>query len=284
MTNKHSKYKNSGLIFELLVRKLTSDTLSQKDSKAVKILKEFYSNTEISKEYKLYKTLIETQSSDITKINYIIDSILNESKKINKTSIKREKYNLVKEIKNNYNLDEFFQTQIPNYKIHASIYNLIEAYNSSNFINPENIIKNRETLVEHILITKKSSDIKPNDILQEYSTQSKDIRILTYKILLEKFNQKFSSLDIEQKQVLKEYINNIAENPKLKKFINEKYSDVKDILNKSLLKIEDKSIKIKIQEIISFAQEIPKSSKVKDKDILNLLQFLELKKEIINVI
>jgi hypothetical protein len=278
---KHSKYKNSGLIFELLIRKLTSDTLAKKDSNAINIIKEYYINTEISKEYKLYKTLLETKTSEPYKVYSIIDSILNESKKINRTILKRQKYNLIKEIKNNYDLDDFFKTQIENYKIYASIFNLIEGTTNPEFTNPSEIIKNKETLIEHIL--NKKSNKEEKELIQEYAEQNKDIRILTYKILLEKFNQKYAGLDIEQKQILKEYITNVTESPKLRNIVNEKFKTIKSELTDILNKIEDKTIKIKLNETISFIKEIPKNINVKDKDILNLLQFIELRKELSNI-
>jgi len=98
MKIKHSKFKNTGLIFELLVRKLTADTLSQKNSPALKIIKEFYAKTELSKEYKIYQSLINTKTNNGDKIYSIIDSVLNESKKLNRSTLRREKYNLIKEI------------------------------------------------------------------------------------------------------------------------------------------------------------------------------------------
>ena len=282
MKIKHSKFKNTGLIFELLVRKLTADTLSQQNSPAVKIIKEFYAKTELSKEYKIYQSLLSAKTSNSDKIYSIIDSVLNESKKLNRSTLRREKYNLIKEIKSHYNLDDFFKAKIPNYPSYASIYTLIEENNSPEFTNPDLVIRNKETLAEHI--AKQSSVDKPkkDQLIEEYSEQNKDVRMIAYKILLEKFNSKYAGLSNDQKTVLKEYINNITESPKLRDYINERFESVKTNLVTISKTIDDQATKLKINEVVSFIQDIPKTRNVKDDDVLNLLQYLELEKELNN--
>lgn len=282
MKIKHSKFKNTGLIFELLVRKLTADTLSQQNSPAVKIIKEFYAKTELSKEYKIYQSLLNAKTSNSDKIYSIIDSVLNESKKLNRSTLRREKYNLIKEIKSHYNLDDFFKAKIPNYPSYASIYTLIEENNSPEFTNPDLVIRNKETLAEHI--AKQSSVDKPkqDQLIEEYSEQNKDVRMIAYKILLEKFNTKYAGLSNDQKTVLKEYINNITESPKLRDYINERFKSVKTNLVTISKTIDDQATKLKINEVVSFIQDIPKTRNVKDDDVLNLLQYLELEKELNN--
>jgi len=280
MKIKHSKFKNTGLIFELLVRKLTADTLSQKNSPAVKIIKEFYAKTELSKEHKIYQSLVNTKTNNGDKIYSIIDSVLNESKKLNRSTLRREKYNLIKEIKTHYNIDDFFKSKIPNYSTYASVYTLIEETNSPEFTNPDLVIRNKETLAEHI--AKQSSVDKPkqDQLIEEYSEQNKDVRMIAYKILLEKFNTKYAGLSDDQKTVLKEYINNITESPKLRDYINERFKAVKTNLVNASKTIDDKATKVKINEVVSFIKQIPKTRNVKDNDILNLLQYLELEKEL----
>jgi hypothetical protein len=278
----HSKYKNTGLIFELLTRKMASDTLSGKKSYSLKIIKEHFVNSEISKELKIYQELFSCNVKDENKAYSIIDSTLNESKKINRSILRKEKYNLIKEIKKYYEIDDFFKSNIPNYKTLASIYNIIEESNSPSFINPSQIIKSKETLIEHI--TKRSSIVKKDtNVMDEYENEDKGTRILTYKILLEKFNSKYNEIPNKHKSVLKFYINNIDESPVLKNFINEQFKSVKtnlELLNK---KVDNKAYKIKINEVVSLIKELPKNHKVKDNDVLNLLQYLELENELENI-
>jgi hypothetical protein len=283
MKIKHSKFRNTGLIFELLVRKLTADTLSQKESSALSIIKEYYAKTELAKEHKIYQTLINTKITNSDKIYSIIDSTINESKKLNKSLLRREKYNLIKEIKNHYNLDDFFKSKIHNYVSYASIYSLIEEANNPEFVHPDIIIRNKENLAEHI--SKQSLLNKPtkDQLIEEYSEQDKDIRIIAYKILMEKFNTKYAGLNNNQKLILKEYINNITESPKLRDYINEHLSNVKNNLINISKNIDDKATKVKINEVVSFIKEIPKTRNVKDNDVLNLLQYLELENELKNI-
>jgi hypothetical protein len=147
----HSKYKNTGLIFELLVRQITSDTLSGKNSYASNLIKKYFVKTELSKEYKLYETLIKKNNLTEGKASIIINSLLEASNKLNKKLLKREKYNLIKEIKEHYNVDEFFKTQLPNYKIYASFYLLNELHNNV-FSNPLDLIDYKTTILEYLTL------------------------------------------------------------------------------------------------------------------------------------
>ena len=114
MNIKHSKYKNSGILFELLVRQITADTLDGKDSKARRILREFFVKTELGREYKLYDTLSKKTNLTEAKANLVLDSILDSSKNLNRKALKRQKYNLIKEIKNHYDVNKFFKHKLPN--------------------------------------------------------------------------------------------------------------------------------------------------------------------------
>ena len=62
MKLKHNKLRNTGLLFELLVRQITTDTLNNKESKAVDILKKNFNNTLIAKEYRIYKALLSSKN------------------------------------------------------------------------------------------------------------------------------------------------------------------------------------------------------------------------------
>ena len=80
MKIKHSKYKNSGILFELLVRQITSDTLEGKDSPIKEILKKYFVKTELGKEYKLYETLLNKTSITEARADLIITSLIESSK------------------------------------------------------------------------------------------------------------------------------------------------------------------------------------------------------------
>ena len=275
----HSKYKNTGLLFELLVRQITSDTLKGKESPALDIIKKYFIKTELGKEYKLYESIIKSQPLNESKANLFINTIVETSKKLNKKNIKSLKYNLIKEIRENYDVDVFFSSKIKSYKELAAIYTLIEASSSTNMIDPQQIVNNNITLLEHL--TKQSiKEEEKENLLKEFETYDKDLRILTYKILLEKFNQKYNLLNNEQKIVLKEFIYSTDSTPQLREFYNNKITEIRKILLKETKQISDKVTKIKISEILKYLVEIDKNEPINNEHLIDLLQYYELIEEI----
>ena len=276
MQIKHSKYKNTAILFEILVKQITADTLSGKDSKAVDILKKYFSNTELGKEYKLYETLTKSKNVSEGKATTIIDTILESSKKLNKNKLRKEKYNLVKEIKENFNIDEIFNIRIKDYKVYASIYTLLEIYGSGKNVNPQQIIDNKVTLLEYLTQSLVKSDEVKNDVLQEFASADKDIRILTYRILLDRFNEKYSGLNSKQKTILKEYIESVDSTSKLKDFYNDEILNIKQIIFNFSKKVENKPIKIKLQEVLKYIRVLDKNEKATEKHLVDLLQYHNL--------
>ena len=170
MNIKHSKYKNTGILFEILVRQITSDTLSGKDSKATHILKKYFVKTELGKEYKLYETLFKHKNLTEGKAEVVINSIIESSKNLNRGTLKRQKYNLIKEISKHYNLEDFFKTKLSSYKVHAALYTLVEIYNSENLSNPTQIIENKIALLESLkthVVDKQKVENGGNTIIRE---------------------------------------------------------------------------------------------------------------------
>jgi len=201
---KHSKYKNTGLIFELLVKQIAADTLSRKDSPAVKIIKKFYTgNTSLVKEFKLYDFVLKNKGVGQRKAESIITTIVELSRKIDPTTLKKQKYELIKELKANYNLEDFFSIKVAAYKPLAAMYCLLEAQNTPDLVDPKVFVDNKVTLLEHFLQTNQSKVSAKDTLIEEYSKYDKDLRLLTYKILLEKFNDRYKDLLPEQKDILK---------------------------------------------------------------------------------
>ena len=279
MKIKHSKYKNTGILFELLVRQITADTLKGGDSPAIDILKEYFVKTELGREYKLYESIIKSKVLTEGKAILVINSILEINNKLNRKAIKRQKYNLINEIKKHYNLESFFGSKIKNYKELASLYTLIESYNADNTLATEQIIDSKITLLEYLTESKIESESKQT-VLDEFSTYDKDVRTLTYKVLLEKFNKKYDVLSDDQKQILKEYINSVDSTPDLRNFYNIKITELKSTLVKELKNVKDKATQIKIAEVSKFLTELKKTDKVGDNNLVDLLRFYQLVKEI----
>ena len=283
MNIKHSKYKNTGILFELLVRQITADTLSGKESKATPILKKFFVKTELGKEYKLYETILSKKHLSEGKAEIVINTIIESSKSLNRGSLKRQKYNLIKEISKHYNVDEFFKTKLPNYKAQAALYTLLEIYNSDNLSNPDQIIANKISLLETLTNKQVNEKQVKDQLLEEFKSYDQDLRILTYRVLLEKFNGKYANLNENQKMVLKEFINSIDSTPKLRSFYNTKINEIKSSLLSLNNKVTDKAVKIKINEVSNFLVELGKTANVGNDDLVNLLQYYELLEELTNI-
>jgi len=280
MEIKHSKYKNTGIIFELLVRQITSDTLSNKDSKAVDILKSHFVKTELGKEYKLYETLLKHTNLSEGKAESIISTILESSKYLNQSVLKRQKYNLIKEIKLHYDIDEFFKTKLPNYKAQASIYILLENYTQNTPPNINQVINNKLTLLEYLTSSNINKENIESEVIEEFKKQDKDIRVLTYKILLDKFNAKYGHLNENQKLVLKEFIESTDSTVKLKNFYNQKINEIKSEVTKISRLVSDKVTKIKLNEVTNYLVELDKTTNITNDHLVNLLQYYELLEEL----
>ena len=280
MKIKHSKYKNTGILFELLVRQITADTLSGKKSHATGIMKNYFVKSELSKEYKLYETLTHKTGLTEGKADIIINTLLETSKKLNRGTLRREKYNLIKEIKKHYNLDEFFKTQLPHYRVHASFFILSEIYNQDNLTNPTQIIDHKVTLLEHLTTKEVNKELVKENVIEEFKSYDKDLRILTYRVLLEKFNGKYEGLNTNQKLVLKEFINTVDSTPTLREFYNTKIKEIKSMLSELNKKVSDKAIQIKINEVSSLLEEANKNEKINDDHLINLLQYYSLVEEL----
>ena len=279
MNIKHSKYRNSGILFELLVRQITSDTLDGSNSPARKILKEYFVKTELGKEYKLYEQLSKNSNLTEAKANLILSSLLESSKNLNRSILKRQKYNLISEIKKHYDVNKFFKHKLPHYKIQAAFYMLTEIKANKSFSNPELEISNKITILEH-LSNKKVVKESKQTVVDEFQTYDKDLRTLTYRVLLNKFNDKYDNLLEGQKSILKELITSIDNTPRLKEFYNTKTNEIKTSLTELNKTVKDKATQIKIQEVVKILPTIDKTSKVKDDDLINLLQYYDLIEEL----
>tara|TARA_R110000744_G_scaffold154226_2_gene268911 strand:+ start:343 stop:1200 length:858 start_codon:yes stop_codon:yes gene_type:complete len=277
---KHSKYKNTGILFEILVRKITADTLAGKESKAITILKNNFVNTELGKEYKLYELVFKSRGNSESKASAILTTILESSTRLNRSRLKREKYNLIKELKSIYNLEDLFKTKLTDYKAQASLYTLLEIYNTEKVINPNQIVDNKVTLLEHLTSKSVDKNNVKEDIIEEFKNYPKDIRILTYRVLLEKFNDKYSELNDKQKLILKEFINSVDSTSKLKEFYNVEVISIKRQISEQIKLIKDKTIKIKLTEVKSLIKEADKRVNIKSNHLVDLLQYHSLLEEL----
>ena len=277
MKVKHSKYKNTGILFELLTRQLTADTIADNNPKSLSIIKKYFSgDSSLLKEYKIYHTFIGKKFKEESNATMLIDTLIEAHGKLNKGQLRKEKYNLIKEIKDTYDVNNFFKAKISNYKIMASIFNLLENKNAS----PLSIVNSKVTLLEHITGKTLESKPKKDVVMEDYAKYDKDTRLLTYKVLLEKFNDKYSGLGENQKNLLKEYVNSVTNSPALKSFINKEIKTVKKTITGYSKKVEDKAVVVKLIETKNMIKPLCKKSFVNDDNVINLLNYYELVNEL----
>ena len=281
MKIKHSKFRNTGLIFELLVKQITADTLNNSDSAAVSILQKFFANsTSLAKEYKLYEFITKNRNVSQSKAEAIVSTITEVSRKLDVKNIKAQKYKLISEIKEHYNIDEFFGMQVRDYKPLAALYCLLEAQNNDNLINPQVLIDNKTTILEHLTSAQQNQEEVKDTLIEEYSKYDKDLKLLTFKILLEKFNSKYKNLLPEQKNILKEFITSVNSQTRLRSLVNEEMNKIASAVRNLSSKITNEVVKIKLSEVAKSIKPLDKKSKVNDSHLVNLMQYYDLVNEL----
>ena len=281
---KHSKIKNTGILFELLSRQITQDIISDdKKSKSIGLLKKFFNeSTEIGKENQLYQVLVKTNYNSTAKAQRLVEAVLKNRSKVNSKKLKNEKYNLIKAISETYKTEDFFRSRIPNYKVYASIYKLFlsEAINE---MNPLDEVDSNFTIIEHITGKKMAKTVKEKEVIKEFKNQDKDLRLLSYQLMVDNFNKRYKTLNTPQKNLLKEYINNISNTNSLREFVNDEVTNIKTALNSHVSKVDDDITRIKLNEAIKQIDNLQKGKIVKDKQVVSLMRYYELIKELDNV-
>ncbi len=281
---RHSKIKNTSILFELLTRQITADVLAGKSTKSVKIVKKYFNeNTELGKELQLYRILSEKHYESESRANDLLEMVLESRQKLSNSKLRNEKYNLIKEIKENYNANDFFNGRISNYRLLASIYNVFQSQTLPTIFNPEEVINSKFTVLEHITSKRISSKEAKAKVLSEYNKTDKDLRLLAYQILVDKFNQKYKTLDESQKNLLKNYINNVSNTNSLREFVDSEVVKIKKELKTHLPRVSDEITKIKLTEAVNQIENLTKGKIVKDKQVLTLMRYYEIIKEIKNV-
>lgn len=271
----HSKIKNTGILFELLTRQITADTMTGVDnSPALKIIKEYFAaKTALAKELVLYQTLINETFKTSNKANMLLNTTIKMRRSLDEKALNDCKYNLIKEIKKHYDLKDFFKSTISNYKIHASIYRVFEG---SGISQAADVVRSRVAITEHI--TKSEQTSSPKKI--EYLKEDEEVRVLAYKIMLEKFNSKYAKLSDSQQSILREYINNISNTTNLRDFVIKESAKLQESLGKKLKVVKDQIISIKLTEVMHLLDNNKKIKRVKEDHVHSLLLYHELLKEL----
>ena len=280
MKIKHSKFKNTGLIFELLVKQIAADTISKNESAAVGILKTYFGgNTVLGKELKLYDYILKNNNLSEAKAETVISTITEISRKFNQKVLKEAKYKLIAQLKESYSIEEFFAIQVRDYKPLAALYCLLEAQNNTTLVNPEFLVNNKLTVLEHLTSSEIDKEAVKDTLIEEYSKYDKDLRLLTYKILLEKFNSNYKSLLPEQKNILKEFITSVNSTTRLRNLVNEEVEKIRKEVKELGSKVKDEVVKIKLQEVLKGITPLKKTEKITDNHLINLMQYYDLVNE-----
>lgn len=280
---KHNKIRNTGILFELLVRKITSDALENRSNDtAVKLMKEYFnSKTELGKELILYRSFFNAQQLSETKAFELINVLISQRKKLNEVALNTQKYKLIREIKNNYDLKEFLNARIPSYKVYASVYKVFDgAVNEiQDFNEIQGMVEAKFTIVEHLSGKIVNKEIKKETALFEtVKNQEEDLRLLTYKILMEKFNQKYVDLSDKQKNLLREYIYNVSNSVALRAYAVDLAKELIAEITKKIAKIDNKVTTIKLSEVVSQLEKLKTVQVVKENHMTALLIALEITK------
>lgn len=283
----HSKYKNTGILFELLARQVTVDVINGiEQSPALKIMRrKFHPSTELGKELSLYRSIFESKRLSETKSIKFLDLVIEQRCRLNTKKLNQEKYDLVSEIKDEYPLKDFLSSPISQYKIYASIYKMFLAESLPHKVKVasfNDVTQSRFAIVEH-MTQERSPKQADNNLLESLKSQQEDLRLLTYRILVDKFNDKYQGLNEQQRVLLRKYINNVSNTNSLREYVNIEIPEIKRQLHRKIPSIQSKVTRIKLEEAIKQMDSITKGKVVRDNQVTALMIAYQLLREIDNV-
>ena len=281
MKIKHSKFRNTGLIFELLIKQVASDTLDNKDSAAISIIKKHFANkSTLAKEYKLYEFIVRNRNVSQSRAEAIVSTITEVSRKLDQKVLKKQKYDLISDIKKSYDINEFFGIQVTDYKALAGLYCLLEGQNTETLIDPQVLVDNKTTILEHLTSQPQVEEDVKDTLVEEYSKYDKDLKLLTFKILLEKFNDKYKDLLPEQKRILKEFITSVNSGTRLRNIVNKELENLGSLVKELATKVDNQVVKIKLDEISKAIVPVSNKERIDDNHLVKLMQYYELVNEL----
>jgi len=276
---KHNKKHNIGIIFELLTRQVAEGVVRKRPeaSQAASdlIYKYFSLNTVLHEELSLFNILLYNQTDSHSIAGKLLESVLAYANGINETELCKSKDSLLEEIRNTFREQDFFKIKISNYKVYASIQQLLD--NSRQEKKIKNITEKivlEEAVIDHLL---NNTEVKR---VQEYKAKvsHKPVDNFTMKLIFEKFNEKYgSTFNKHQKSLLKTFIND--DTPQFKSCVESEVKRVDATLREAIDKCEDSILKIKLQDAKKILNEV-ESSEPTEQLLAQLLTYLDLAKEL----
>ena len=125
-----------------------------------------------------------------------------------------------------------------------------------------------------------NEDKVKDSLIEEYSKYDKDLKMLTFKILLEKFNDNYKDLLPQQKRILKEFITSVNSNRRLYNLVNTELDNIIKEVTNLASNVKDDIVKIKLDEVIKGIKHLKKTDKVNDTHLINLMQYYDLVNEL----
>ena len=279
----HNKLKNVGLLFELLTRQITADVLQGKSTSIAEEImqRHFNPKTDLGKELMLYRSFFNITQLSEGKAFRFIELLLKQHSKINTAVLASQKFNLIRDIKEHYDLKAFTKSRVPSYKIYASIYQLFEANGNQERFDVDSVAVPQFTLVEHLMGQSNVDAVnKERKIMESVRSKTQSGRIQSYKELLEQFNQKYAHLSDKQKNLLREYIYNISTSNKLQLVINKEAKELHEKIELVLGKVENTVTQIKLREVLVQLGKLAEATTIKENHITSMLFAYEIYQEL----
>ena len=279
MSIKHSKFKNTYLIYEFLVRQTLTDLLGgQKleECRAFEIIRNNFSKGVLKEELLLYQALVNNTINNKNTVDYLIKECLERQKTLPHNDLRRAKYNLIGEIKKHYDINKLFSTEIPDYAEAGAVYMMFEANKKSNVLKKAKFMG---VISENVM--KPKDDKKSTKLFECIKEAPQDERELAYKILVNSFNKNFTTaLNENQKKYMKDYI---YSNTNESGWVQDHISSLKGTIKKSQKKLigntDDKVLSLKLDECVKKLNAISEKKIFNDEDhekILNMYKLSDL--------
>lgn len=208
----HNKKRNVGLLNDFFARYIANALVEQNNAgidKATTIYqKYFFGNTEIFKEWRLFRALYETNVGSKEIAFNLIGRAKTMCGDLNVTALESEKTKLIHEINNSLGDKEFFKRPVGDYKLQASIQVLLNNWRDKKLTESLSEMASLEdSLLEHMVRPKVVTSETSQYLEMESHEMDKEIDSLVVGIMSEKFNSKFNKeLFDEQREIVSNYV------------------------------------------------------------------------------
>lgn len=271
---KHNKKRNVGIVYELLLQRVSKALIESNKKEAKKVTKiiekHFKKGTELYKEFRLFNALAKSKISN----THTVASILNEAKiasnKLDEAKLEKEKSNLIRNI--NYTLGkDFYYEEIKNYRDLGTIQMALNEWRKED--KDIRRLIDLETKVGEIML-------RENKALESASLDASHADKLVLKIMTEKFNQHYGELTSDQKLIIKNYVFfSGKDNQFLKEFFDNKQKEVLVSLDTFEDNSDNKYLLKKVDQVRHKINEI-KTTEIKDDTVVKFLSITKLIEEL----